>query len=315
MKIKNVIKSIGVAKIPLIWIVLVIIMSLTNEYFLTASNAVGLLRSIASYGVLSIGLSFILITGNLDVSLGSVLALCTVCFATAIPLGFIPATIITMVFGGILGGFTGFFVAYLKLNAFVVTMCMQMTYKGIALYLTNSTTIRFSDPGLTAFSELKLWGIIPISIVVLVVVVIVCGIILKMTAFGRNVYLLGGNKKAAEFLGIPVANHIWKCFIIAGICSGLAAMLYCSRVYSASANFAGDAAMAIIPIAIIGGTTLKGGVGGAVATFTGALLMYTIYNAMTMFNIYLYLQDFIKGLILLVIVVGSKYAENRKLKV
>lgn len=310
-------KCVNRFRILIILCCLVILMSFASEFFLTKNNIVSLLRSMSAYGILAIGLTFILITGNLDVSMGSVLALCTVFFGKCIPvMGFLPACLFTIVFGAALSAFTGIWISYFKLNAFVVTMCMQMAYKGIALVWTGSTTLRISDNTMTAFGSKNLFGYIPVIFIVFVIVAIVAEIILRQTVFGRNVFLLGGDKKVAEYQGISVWKHIWGCFIIAGACAGIAAVVYCSRVLSASGNFgSGDATMAIVPIAIIGGTTLRGGEGGALKTLLGALMLYTIYNAMAMFDIYIYMQDFIKGLILLVIIVGDKYFMNRTKKV
>lgn len=314
---RKIIKQANRFRILIILCCLVIFMSFASEFFLTKSNIVSLLRSMPAYGILAVGLTFILITGNLDVSLGSVLALCTVFFGKCIPvIGFLPACLATVAFGACLSAFTGIWVSYFKLNAFVVTMCMQMAYKGIALVWTGSTTLRISDSTLTALGSKNLFSYIPVVLVILILVALTAEVILRRTVFGRNIFLLGGDQKVAEYQGISVWKNIWGSFIVAGACAGIAAIVYCSRVLSASGNFGSDdATMAIVPIAIIGGTTLRGGEGGALKTLLGAFMLYTIYNAMAMFDIYIYMQDFIKGLILLIIIVGDKYFINRTKKV
>ncbi|MCE5188348.1 MAG: ABC transporter permease [Eubacteriales bacterium] len=308
-------KAVMDYRIPLLALSIFVIMSLTNEYFFKPVNLTGLFESISAYGIVAIGFTFVLLCGQLDISMGSVMALTACVFMMTLPtIGFIPAMLISLVLGCVCGVITGFFVATFRLPPFIVSMTMQLAYKGIALTITGSTPVSNMHPTLLAISEVML-GPIPITFFLFLLVALVAYYVLTQTQYGRNLYVIGGNINVADNLGLHVRGHLWSVFIVQGFCAALGGIVMMTRMFSASGNLALDGPLNIIPMVIVGGTAFSGGKGGAIQTLWGVVLMNIIYNAMSMFSLQANMQEMVKGLILLLIIVADKYMENRSYKV
>ncbi len=308
-------KLFQTSKIPILLVVIFTVMSLTNEYFFTSANLYGLFDSIPAYGIVAVGLTYVLICGQLDISMGSVIALTASVFMMLLPVvGFLPALLIVLVLGSVLGAFTGFFVAFFRLSPFIVSMTMLNVYRGIALTITNSTPVSDMHPVLIGISRIQI-GPIPITFFLFVLVALIAQFVLSKTQYGRKLFIIGGNINVADNLGLNVRGHLWSVFIVHGFLAALGGVVLMTRMFSASGNLALDAPLSIIPMVIVGGTAFSGGKGGTIKTLFGVVLLYIIYNAMSMFNIYVNIQQLIKGLILLIIIVSDKYMQNRHQKV
>lgn len=302
-------------RIPMLAVAIFAFMSLTNEYFFKPVNMTGLFESISAYGIVAIGFTFVLLCGQLDISMGSVMALTACIFMMALPsIGFVPAMLLSLVLGCVCGAITGFFVATFRLPPFIVSMTMQLAYKGIALTITNSTPVSNMHPTLLAISEMKV-GPIPATFFLFLIVALIAEYVLTQTQYGRNLYVIGGNINVADNLGLHVRRHLWSVFIVQGFCAALGGIVMMTRMFSASGNLALDGPLNIIPMVIVGGTAFSGGKGGAIKTLWGVILMNIIYNAMSMFSMQANMQEMVKGLILLAIIVVDKYMENRNQKV
>lgn len=308
-------KMVGQNRIPLIAIGIFIAMSFISPYFFTPVNIFGLFDSMAAYGIAAIGLTFVMLSGNLDISMGSVMALTSCVFMMMLPTyGFVLSMLIALLLGCVCGAITGFFVSFFRLLPFVVSMTMQLIYKGIALTITNSTPVSVQHPVLQTISKVEFFNI-PLTFFIFVTVAIIAQFILRRTNFGRNLYVIGGNISVADNMGLNVRGHIWGTYVIQGLCAALGGIVMMTRTFSASGNLAIDGPLSIIPMVIVGGTVFSGGRGSALRTLCGAILMSIIYNAMTMFNLYVNVQQLIKGAILILIIAGDKYMENRNKKV
>ena len=302
-------------RILLLAVVIFAVMSLINEYFAKAANLRGLFESFPAYGIAAVGFTFVLLCGQLDISMGSTMALTACVFMMALPeIGFVPAMLIALVLGCLCGVVTGFFISFFRLPPFIVSMTTQLAYKGIALTITNSVPVSNMHPTLLAISELRI-GPIPITFFVFVLVAVIAEFVLTQTQYGRNLYVVGGNIGVADKLGINVRGHLWSVFVIQGFCAALGGIVMMTRMFSASGNLALDGPLNIIPMVIVGGTAFSGGRGGAINTLWGVILMNIIYNAMSMFSLQANMQEMVKGLILLAIIVVDKYMENRHQKV
>ena len=302
-------------RIPLLAVTIFVVMSLTNEYFFKPVNLVGLFESISAYGIVAVGFTFVLLCGQLDISMGSVMALTACVFMMTLPtLGFVSAMLIAMVLGCVCGVITGFFVATFRLPPFIVSMTMQLAYKGVALTITNSTPVSNMHETLLAISEVKLASV-PVTFFLFLAVALIAHYVLTQTQYGRNLYVIGGNISVADNLGLHVRGHLWSVFIVQGFCAALGGIVMMTRMFSASGNLALDGPLNIIPMVIVGGTAFSGGKGGAINTLWGVILMNIIYNAMSMFSMQANMQEMVKGLILLAIIVVDKYMENRNQKV
>ena len=304
-------------RIPLLTIAIFLVMSLLKENFLTKANIFAIADAISGFGIAAIGFTFILLVGQLDISFGSVMSLtaCVFMMMLKAEMNFALAAVTALVLGCICGALTGFFVATFRLSPFIVSMTMQLAYKGIALTITDARPVSMAHPVLLAINNVKLFGAVPVVVVLLVVLALITEFILRRTQYGRNLYLVGGNINAADNLGLKSRNYILSAYVVQGLFAAVGAMVMMTRQFSASGNLGLNGPLNVIPMVIVGGTSMAGGKGGAIKTLWGVLLMNIIYNAMTMFSIPAPLQPFVKGLILLIVIVSDKYMENRHNKV
>lgn len=304
-------------RIPLLTVLLFAVMAIIKPNFSSAYNIYSIADAIAGYGIAAIGFTFILLVGQLDISFGSVIALtaCVFMMMLKAEINFVLALATALVLGCACGALTGFFVANFRLSPFIVSMTMQLVYKGIALTITKSTPVAMQHPVLLGIYNIKLLNIIPITFILFLVLALAVEFILRKTQYGRNLYLVGGNINAADNLGMKSSRYVWSAYIMQGLFAAIAGVVMMTRQFSASGNLALQGPLNVIPMVIVGGTSMAGGKGGAIKTVWGVLLMNIVYNAMTMFSIPAALQPFVKGLILLIVIVTDKYMENRRSKV
>jgi len=259
-----------------------------------------------------------LLVGQLDISFGSVIALtaCVFMMMLKAEMNFFLALFTALALGCVCGAITGFFVAKFRLSPFIVSMTMQLVYKGIALTITNSTPVAVSaQPVLKAIYNIKFFDMIPVTFLVFLALAFLVEFILRRTQFGRNMFLVGGNINAADNLGMKSSFYVWSAYVLQGLFAAIAGVVMMTRQFSASGNLALQGPLNVIPMVIVGGTSMAGGKGGAIKTVWGVLLMNIVFNAMNMFSIPAPLQPFVKGLILAVVIVSDKYMERRHEKV
>lgn len=304
-------------RIPMLAILLFVVMSFAKERFASAYNIYSIADSVAGYGIAAIGFTFILLVGQLDISFGSVIALtaCVFMMMLKAEMSFFLALGTALVLGCVCGALTGFFVAKFRLSPFIVSMTMQLVYKGIALTITNSTPVAMQHPVLKAIYNVKFFNMIPVTFLFFIALAILVEFILRKTQFGRNMFLVGGNINAADNLGMKSSFYVWMAYVLQGLFAAIAGVVMMTRQFSASGNLALQGPLNVIPMVIVGGTSMAGGKGGAIKTVWGVLLMNIVFNAMNMFSIPAPLQPFVKGLILAVVIVTDKYMERRHEKV
>jgi ribose/xylose/arabinose/galactoside ABC-type transport system permease subunit len=304
-------------RIPSLSVLLLVFMFFWDYRFLDSYNLFTVADSAAWNGIVALGFTFILLVGQLDISFGSVISLSSCVFMILLKSGqsFLVATLVALLVGIACGTLTGFFIANFRLSPFIVSMTMQLAYRGVALLITDSTPQAMSHPTLLKIAEFRLFDIFPASFLVFVVLVIAVEFILRKTQYGRNLYLVGGNIHTADNLGLKANRYIWSAFVLQGLFAAIAGVCLMTRTFSANGNIGSQSLLAVIPMVIVGGTSMAGGKGGAVKTLFGVILLSLVFNAMNFFMIPAPLQPFFKGLILLVVIVVDKYMENRNEKV
>lgn len=312
-------KAVTDYRIPILVIIVYLYMSYLSPSFGSAYNMYTIADSAASTGIAALGFTFILLVGQLDISFGSVISLSSCVFMMQLRDGesFGLALLMALLVGCACGAFTGFFVANFRLSPFIVSMTMQLVYRGIALTITDSMPVRCKvpDPTLQQLYKFRLFDIFPASFLLFIVLALIVEFILRRTQYGRNLYLVGGNINTADNLGLKANRYIWSAYILQGLFAAIAGVALMTRTFSASGNIGKDFLLNVIPPVIVGGTSMAGGRGGAIKTVFGVLLLTMVYNAMTYFPIPAMLQPFVKGLILAVVVVTDKYMERRNEKV
>lgn len=306
-------------RIPLLAIALYFVMGLNFPNFTSSYSMYSMADSAASTGIAALGFTFILLVGQLDISFGSVISLSSCVFMMMLRDGqpFALAVVTALVVGCACGAFTGFFVANFRLSPFIVSMTMQLVYRGIALTITDSTPVRCakSDPILMEMYKFRLFDILPASFLLFIALALIVEFVLRKTQYGRNLYLVGGNINTADNLGLKANRYIWSAYILQGLFAAIAGIALMTRTFSSNGNIGAQFLLNVIPPVIVGGTSMAGGKGGAIKTVFGVLLLTMVYNAMTYFSIPATLQPFVKGLILAVVVVSDKYMERRHDKV
>lgn len=303
-------------KVLVIFIGGFVLLSFVQPHFFSAYNISSLCLQMPAYGMAAIGLTFILISGYLDISMGSIIAFSGVIFAIFANIfnNFLLAGMVTLIICGLIGAVTGFCVAYLKMDSFIVSLCAMIYVRGLALSLSGQEPVMINNEQFKSLTQVSL-GPFPLVFFFLIVAAIIAEYFLRKTGMGRNLYALGGDKNMARLAGIKVKLTSFFVFVIYAILSGIGGLVLASRMNSGTAIVGVDAPLTIIPMLILGGTSLSGGKGGALQTLLGIALLSMIFNAMALFNVPPNLQELVKGCILLTIIVVEKTYENRTVKV
>lgn len=298
------------ANIPLIGLlVLVVVLSFVAPNFFTSNNLLNVLRQAAVNGLLALGVTVVIISGGIDLSLGSVLAFTGMMLALLITWG-VPGWIaigLTLVLGAIIGIINGGLVSIAKLPPFIATLAGMMVYRGLTLLVSGGRPVsRLNNDLLTAIGRERLFGLIPLPAIILIVMAGVFTIILSKTIFGKRVYAIGGNEKGAVLSGINVKRTLLWIYMIAGIMAALAGIVTVGRVNSAVPTAGQMFELRAIAAAVIGGTSLAGGKGRAFGTLIGALILAVILNGLNLMGVSSYLQEIITGLIIIFAVIADR---------
>lgn len=294
-------------------LVVILIFSLLKPKFLDINNIFNLLRQASINGLLAIGMTFVILTGGIDLSVGSILGASGI-FAALVAqnqdIPWVVAVLVGLAVGLLLGTINGVVVSWLKVPAFVATLGMLSVARGVTYLASNAQPV----PGLSE-GFLKIGGgsvgIIPIPVIILAVVFIICTIILYWTKYGRYIYGVGGNAKAARVSGINVKKITCSAYMVAGVLAGLAGVVLTSRVSSglamAGQNYETDAIAAVV----MGGTSLTGGKGRLWGTLIGVLLIAALNNGLDMMAVSSYWQLIIKGMIIVAaVIIDSMSSSN-----
>lgn len=297
----------GLKKTSILWalLVLVIVMSILSPSFLTGRNLANVVKQISINGILAVGMTIVIITGGIDLSVGSTVALSSIVaamFAVAdskYPLAV--AMILSVLTGVLVGLFNGVGVAYAKFPPFIITLSSMTIVRGISLLVTNGIPIFGLSKSMINLANGTFLGI-PNLIYYLLAVFIVGVFILNHTVFGRHLYAVGGNEISANSSGIHVNFVKLAAYSISGFCAGLAGLLTVSRITSGNPTTGEGYEMNAIAAAVIGGVSMSGGKGGLVGTIIGALLIGVVQNGLDILGISAYYQKVIQGLIIMVAV-------------
>jgi len=292
-------------KMVLVLICMVIIMSIVSEHFLTSQNIINIIRQISINAILAIGATFVIITGGIDLSQGSVLAVSGVIAASFIKHGYASifiAAITGILVSCLLGFINGLTIANFKVPPFVVTLAMMTIARGIAYVYTDGRPIVDLDKRFLVLGQGSL-GFLPYPIIVMIIVAVLAAIILYMTKFGRYVFSIGGNIQAARVSGINTNRIIVLVYTLSGLLAGLAGVMLASRINTGQPQAGQSYEMDAIAAAVIGGTSLSGGVGTIAGTLVGAIIIGVINNSLNLLNVSQYYQLIVKGIVIAVAVI------------
>jgi ribose/xylose/arabinose/galactoside ABC-type transport system permease subunit len=292
-------------------VAIVVVNLVTHGDFLTRGNITNVLRQIAQNAIDAVGQTFVIITAGIDLSIGSLLALCAVVMARVVnasglggPAAVILALVVGLAVGGAAGAINAIPVVRLNLPPFITTLAMMLVARGLAFTIASGQPIPLAnhaafDPIGTSY----LFGVVPVPVIVMAIVVVVFGVILAKTRFGRYVYALGGNEEAARLAGIRVQRTKLLVYVISGACAALAGFLEMSRFGAGSPQSGTGYELQAIAAVVVGGTSLAGGRGSIVGTFLGALFIGVLNNVMNLANVESYTQQIVLGAVILLAVV------------
>lgn len=292
-------------------LVLIIAMSLSSEIFLTIPNLINVARQVSINTIIAAGITFIIITAGIDLSVGSLVAL-TGCVAMYVIEGTGSSLLgisVGITLGGLAGAFNGSIIAWAKIPPFIVTLAGLTIFRGIALIITGGSPIIKFEGGFRYLGQGLLFGI-PVPIFIMITVIVIMHLILTRTPFGAHVYAVGGNEEASRLSGIKVAQVKFKVYIIGGMLTGLAGMVLMGRLSSAQPNTGEGFELDAIAAVILGGTSLMGGRGNIWGTLVGALIIGILNNGFNLMSIDAHFQLVAKGIIILMAVLLDKYLKR-----
>jgi inositol transport system permease protein len=284
-------------------------LAVSQPVFLTVPNLVNVIRQIAINGILAVGVTFVLLTGGVDLSLGSVVALAGVVAASfahpdEYPIVF--AVLMGIATGTACGATNGLVVTRGGVAPFIVTLGMMTAARGLALVVSGGKPVSNMSPDLTQLAG-DILGL-PIPVLILAAVSVASWLFLANTRLGRHIYAVGGNENAARAAGIDVRRIKLFAYTVCGALTGLAGVVLAARITTGQPNAGVAYELDAIAAVVIGGTSLSGGVGGIGGTLLGVLLMGVINNGLDLLNVSSYYQQIVKG----VIIVGAVWLDRRQ---
>lgn len=312
---KKLINQINIYRSVLILIVICIFASILSSSFLSVSNLFNVVKQITVAGIVGCGMTFVILTGGIDLSVGSIVGL-----AGAIAAGILVSTenvflaiLAALGIGIVCGAINGFFVAQCEIPPFIATLGMMTLLRGCVLVYTKGAPIAIKVDAYKFIGKGTILGV-PVPILLLVILYLIAHYILNQTGFGRSIYALGGNKEAARLSGIRVKYSEWIVYIFNGLMSGIAAIVLTARLGSAQSTSGEGIEMDAIAAVILGGTSLSGGTGFVLPTVIGAMIMGIIDNILTLMNVNPHATNIVKGAVVLLAVLVDKKVKDLSAK-
>ena len=286
---------------------IVMTLSLTSEAFLTSNNVLNVLRQTALLFLLASGLTIVILTAGLDLSVGANIGLSACLAATIIKsTGSISLALLAgMGSGFLIGLINGGLIAFLRIPPFIATYGMLWILHGVTYWFMGGETIHGFPAEFRAIGSGYLWGI-PIPVFLMLAFLLVGMIFLQRTRWGQDIYSVGANREAARLSGIPVNSRLVLAYVMSGLMSGLASLIFLARLNSAEGDIGEAMTLPAIAAVLIGGTSLFGGVGTITGTLIGALILTLVLNGMNLLSINASWQPLVTG----VIVIAAVYFDN-----
>ncbi|MGV1987808.1 ABC transporter permease [Agrobacterium sp. 22-221-1] len=291
-------------------IVVSILMGLASDNFFSLNNIMNVLRQVSVVGILAVGMTFVILTGGIDLSVGAVMALVGTLSAGLMVNSGLPASVALpagLFIGLGIGIFNGALVAWGKMPAIIVTLATMGMARGLGLIYSGGYPVSGIPSWISWFGVGRI-GVVPVPVVIMVVIYAVAWVLLQRTAFGRHVYALGGNELAARLSGVKTQRVKLAVYGISGVTAALAALILTGRLMSGQPNAGVGFELDAIAAVVLGGTAIAGGRGLILGTLIGAVLLGILNNGLNLMGINPYLQDVIKGgIILLAIYIGREW--------
>ncbi|GAC1397186.1 MAG: sugar ABC transporter permease [Ktedonobacteraceae bacterium] len=294
-------------------VVIFVYLSFASPAFLTINNLFNIVSQTSVTAVIAIGMTFVIITAGIDLSVGAIAALAGVLGVGLMvnqgvswPLAVIAGTLI----GGLVGLINGILVTGTRLAPFIATLGMQSVARGLVYIVTGAVSIFGVPDSFRLLGQGVISGF-PIPLITLIIVAVIAHIVLSRTRLGRYTYAIGSNPEAARLSGIPVGRYLTYVYVLQGVLAGFAGMIAASRVASGQPNFGIGLELDVIAATVIGGASLFGGQGTIVGTLIGAFLIALIRNGSVLLNVNIFYQDVIIGVVIWLAVIWDQFRRRR----
>lgn len=297
-----------------ILILLIMAMSLMSDKFFTVINLTNLLRQQVMVAIVAAGATFVMITGGLDISVGSNIAFTGVMYALCVQQG-VPiflAGVIAVLMGGIVGVINAGMIVGAKLNHVIATLGSMYAIRGVAYIVAGGQAITNGLP--KNFMELGrgyVFGVIPIPVIIMIFVYIIAHIVLTRTLLGKYTYAIGGNIETARLSGLPVKKVIFSLYMITGLLTGLAGVIMSSRLNSGNPQIGQGFEFDVIVAVFLGGVSTKGGEGTIIGTLIGAIIVGVLSNGLNLLGVDAFYQYIVKGIILVLAVLVDQTVRRK----
>lgn len=313
---KQLVNIVNSFRAVIILILMCIVASFLSPAFLSVTNLFNVIRQVAVVAMIGCGMTFVILTGGIDLSVGSIVGFCgAIAAGTLVATGstFL-AMLVSVLIGIACGTCNGFFVSKCGIPPFIATLGMMTLLRGCILVYTKGAPIPVKADSFKFVGKGDILGI-PFPIILLILIYIVAYFTLGHTKFGRSVYALGGNKEATRLSGISVLKTEWITYIINGFMCSIAAIVLTARLGSAQSTGGNGYELDAIAAVILGGTSLSGGSGFVLPTVVGALIMGIIDNILTLLNVNPHATNIVKGAVILLAVLADKKVKDLSAKV
>lgn len=295
-----------------IFLILIFIASLLSDNFLTVRNISNLFQQAAVVGVVSVGMTFVILTAGIDLSVGSLVAFGGILVALLMTSGLPPliAVIVTLAAGATLGALMGGISAYANVPSFIITLAGLVTIRGVTFLLSEGSPVGGFPPSFSFLGSAKI-GVAPLMGIVFIVITLAASLVLRFTVFGEYVYAAGGNMEAAHLSGVPTRRIITIVFMISGLLSAFAGILLTSRLRIGQPTAAEGLELDAIAAVVLGGTSLFGGRGGVLGTFIAVMLLQVLRNIFNLMGLGSFYQMTVTGVIIVFAILINKILDNR----
>lgn len=298
-------------------IVLIVILSVTCPNFLTTKNILSIMQQVAYIAIMAAGMSFLLISGNIDLSVAATLALTAAFTGEMFVNRSTPAGIaipLSLVIGCGCGALNSFLITRFNLTPMIVTLAGMQIFRGAASVFTGGFTSLGMPAPIRWIGQGRILGVVPICVFVMFIIYIISWFILSKTRFGMNLYAMGGNINAARLSGINIGRTRMLAYVINGLFATIAGVVLSGRMNSSSSSLADGIEMDVIAAAVIGGMSMSGGEGNVWGALFGSLLMGVLKNGMNQLSIHSFWQQIILGIVLVLAIIMDSLRNAPRLK-
>lgn len=294
--------------------ILVIFFSIVTNSFLSTGNLLNVARQVSMLGISAVGMTCVILTSGIDLSVGSVMAITNIVGAllmTQFNLPIFPTVLITLAIAAAIGFINGVMVAYVRVPALITTLAMMTLLRGVAYVLCDGMPVWGLPDAFRTLGQGHL-GPIPIPVIIMIATFAVGWVFLNRTRMGRYIYGLGGNREAVRLAGVRTARVETMVFVISSLLTGLAGLIMLSRINTGQPKIGTSFEMDVITAVVLGGVSIMGGAGSILGVLVGVLITGILSNGMILLDVSEYYQQITKGLVLLLAVTFDTLAKRRK---